>query len=121
MYRIRRFGVMKTATVVAVMYMLIVGVSLHGLWSTKDGGKSWHQLGASSDSVTLTNRASAIIYDPKDATHFWESGIYNSFGVYFSDDDGVTLKNLGDAHHIDLVSIDFSDKDRKTLLAGQHE
>jgi hypothetical protein len=26
MYRIRRFGVMKTATVAAVMYMLIVGV-----------------------------------------------------------------------------------------------
>ena len=26
MYRIRRFGVLKTATVVAVMYMLIVGV-----------------------------------------------------------------------------------------------
>ena len=26
MYRIRRFGVMKTATVVAIMYMLIVGV-----------------------------------------------------------------------------------------------
>lgn len=26
MYRIRRFGIMKTATVVAIMYMLIVGV-----------------------------------------------------------------------------------------------
>lgn len=26
MYRIRRFGVMKTATVVAIMYMMIVGV-----------------------------------------------------------------------------------------------
>jgi len=26
MYRIRRFGVMKTATVVAIMYMVIVGV-----------------------------------------------------------------------------------------------
>jgi len=26
MYRIRRFGVMKTATVVAIMYMLVVGV-----------------------------------------------------------------------------------------------
>ena len=26
MYRIRRFGVMKTATVVAIMYMIIVGV-----------------------------------------------------------------------------------------------
>src|SRR5262249_26180826 len=62
-----------------------------------------------------------VVYDPDHPTTYWESGIYNSFGVYRTDDDGATFKHVGSATHVELVSIDFSDPARQTLLAGGHE
>jgi photosystem II stability/assembly factor-like uncharacterized protein len=52
---------------------------------------------------------------------FWESGIYNAGGVYKTTDDGVTLAQLGNVTHLDSVSVDFTDPQRQTLLAGAHE
>jgi photosystem II stability/assembly factor-like uncharacterized protein len=100
---------------------LIVGVALHGLWTSTDGGASWTQLGTGAGSDSLTNRTVAYVFDPERPGVFWESGIYNGNGVYRSDDYGTTLHALGDAHHNDVVSIDFSDPNRRTLLAGGHE
>jgi len=54
------------------------------------------------------------------STRYWESGIYG-LGLYETADDGMTFVNLGSLSHIDSVSIDFSDTDRKTFLAGGHE
>jgi photosystem II stability/assembly factor-like uncharacterized protein len=101
--------------------MLIVGVSLHGLWASTDGGSSWHALGTGSGSAKITNRATSIVYDPTTPSTFWESGIYNAGGVYISKDDGVTFSSTGDIQHTDFVSVDLSDPARKTLLAGGHE
>jgi photosystem II stability/assembly factor-like uncharacterized protein len=41
--------------------------------------------------------------------------------VYRTDDNGETFSQLGDASHNDLVSIDFTDPDRQTLITGGHE
>lgn len=101
--------------------MLIVGVALHGLWASTNGGESWEQLGQGTNSEEIYNRTSSIIYDPDDPNVFWETGIYNGGGVYRTDDDGDTFVVLGDIAHLDVVSIDFSDPDRQTLLAGPHE
>jgi photosystem II stability/assembly factor-like uncharacterized protein len=98
---------------------LIVGVAAQGLWSSDDGGDSWQALGTAGDPIT--NRTSAIVYDPDVAGRFWESGTYNGGGVFETEDDGETFSQLGEISHVDLVSVDFTDTGRKTLLAGGHE
>lgn len=101
--------------------LLITVVAQKGLWESADGGQSWQALGDGAGSAVITNRMSWIAYDPADAKRFWESGIYNGGGVYETKDDGKTFAQLGDATHIDDVSVDFTDPARKVLLAGKHE
>jgi photosystem II stability/assembly factor-like uncharacterized protein len=102
--------------------LLIAGIALDGLWASRNGGENWSQLGLGSDaSAPITNRTSSIVYDPQVSTRYWESGLYNAGGVFHTTDDGVTLVQDGDVHHSDLVSVDFSDPNRQTLLAGGHE
>jgi hypothetical protein len=101
--------------------LMIAGVARQGLWGSSDGGTSWHRLGGEIRSATIVNRPSSILYDPVHSNVFWESGIYNNNGVYRSDNDGTTFIALGTISHIDSVSVDFSDPDRQTLLAGGHE
>jgi photosystem II stability/assembly factor-like uncharacterized protein len=101
--------------------MVIAGVALAGLWASENGGQSWTKLGSGAGSAEITNRIAVIVYDPDHEGTFWESGIYNGGGVYKTTDNGQTFQRLGDATHNDSVSIDFTDPDRKTLLAGSHE
>jgi photosystem II stability/assembly factor-like uncharacterized protein len=101
--------------------MLIAGIAQRGLWASKNGGTSWTQLGQGAGSATITNRTSSILYDPAHPQTFWESGIYNAGGVYKTTDDGTTLSRLGTVTHNDSVSVDFTDPQRQTLLAGTHE
>jgi hypothetical protein len=101
--------------------MVIAGVARHGLYVTVDGGGTWTALGSGTGSAMIINRPSSVVYDPAHADVFWESGIYNGGGVYRTTDNGVTFQQLGAITHIDLVSVDFSDPQRKTLVAGGHE
>jgi photosystem II stability/assembly factor-like uncharacterized protein len=101
--------------------MLIVTVALQGLWSSQNGATTWTQLGQGPGSAAITNRTSSIVYDPEHLDTFWESGIYNGGGIYRTDDNGVTFRQLGDAHHIDGVGVDLTDPKRQTLVAGMHE
>ncbi len=101
--------------------MLIAGVAQQGLWVSKNGGGSWARLGTGAGSSTITNRTSDIVYDPDHPQTFWESGIYNAGGVYKTTDDGATLLVQGNVTHNDSVSVDFTDPQRQTLLAGTHE
>jgi hypothetical protein len=101
--------------------LVIAGVARHGLYATLDGGKNWSALGTGAGSATIINRPSSVVYDPAHTDVFWESGIYNGGGVYQTIDNGVTFKQLGTITHNDLVSVDFSDPQRKTLLVGGHE
>lgn len=101
--------------------MLITTVAKHGLWSSTDGGTSWQQLWPTAGAQQITNRGSSIVFDPAHPDTFWESGIYNGPGVYRTTDDGATFTPLGDAHHIDSVSVDLAAPERRTLLAGGHE
>jgi hypothetical protein len=100
---------------------LIAGIAQKGLWASTDGGGSWHQIGAGAGSDTITNRTSSLLFDPDHPDQYWESGIYNAGGVYLTTDDGATFHALGTVHHDDLISVDFTDPARKTMLAGGHE
>ncbi len=114
-------GNMSTLSVKPDEDMLIAGIAIGGLWSSTNGGTSWTQLGTATGSDMILNRTSAIVYDPVHPQTFWESGTYSGGGVYETTDDGMTFTRQGSDTHSDLVSIDFSDPDRKTLLAGGHE
>lgn len=100
---------------------VIAGVAKGGLFATDDGGQTWAPLGTGPGSAVIVNRPAAIVYDPEHPEVFWEAGIYNDGGVYRTDDGGTTFVQLGDFGHDDLVSIDFGDPARATLLAGGHE
>jgi photosystem II stability/assembly factor-like uncharacterized protein len=100
---------------------VIAGIALHGLFATEDGGKTWSPLGAGAGSAKIINRPTSLLFDPAHPGTFWEAGIYNGGGVYRTTDGGVTFTQLGTIGHNDAVSVDLSDPDRKTLLAGGHE
>ncbi len=101
--------------------LLIAGIGRQGLWASDDGGETWSQMGTGKGSQQVANLPTAIIYDPADSNRFWEAGIYNGGGVYSTDNDGKTFRDLGGITHIDSVSVDFSGSDRNTLLASEHE
>jgi photosystem II stability/assembly factor-like uncharacterized protein len=61
------------------------------------------------------------VYDPAHASVFWESGVYGSAGVYQTTDRGGTFRRLGSVFHVDYLSVDLRDPERRTLLAGGHE
>jgi hypothetical protein len=102
---------------------VIAGVAKVGLYATTNGGTSWTKLGTGAGSAAIVHRPSSIVFDPEHPAVFWESGIYGSGadGIYKTTDGGTTFTQLGNVGHNDLVSVDFTDPERKTLLAGSHE
>ncbi|MDB4989422.1 MAG: glycosyl hydrolase repeat-containing protein [Myxococcaceae bacterium] len=118
-------GNLSTLAVQPGTDQLIAGIALKGLWSSKNGGQSWVAIGNGPGSAAFTNRPTCLVFDPSDATRYWETGIYNSGGVYKTIDDGKTFSELGpltkDPISLDCVSVDFSDPARKVMLAGGHE
>ncbi len=101
--------------------LVIAGISLHGLWGSRDDGMSWQALGTSDASAMIVNRPTSMVFDPSDKMRLWESGIYNSNGVYVTQNDGMSFQALGTVTHCDLVSVDLTDPNRQTLLVGGHE
>jgi len=100
---------------------VIAGVATQGLW-VNSGGSTWTHLGNGSGSDVIGNRPSWILFDPLRPNTFWESGIYSSNGgVFRTTDAGLTFHRLGTIWHNDYVSVDFSDPNRQTLVAGGHE
>jgi photosystem II stability/assembly factor-like uncharacterized protein len=101
---------------------IIAGMANSGLFATDDAGVTWIKLGQGAGSATIDHGPLAIVFDPLDPTIFWENGIYGSTGgVFKTTDNGDTFVRLGDISHNDLVTVDFSDPERQTLLAGAHE
>ena len=98
---------------------LIASVALQGLWAADAGEGTWTRIGTSG--APITNRGTSIVYDPDHPDTFWESGVYNGGGVYRTDDNGLTFRQLGSVSHTEGVSVDFTDPLRATLLATKHE
>ena len=99
---------------------VIAGVARAGLWATDDGGETWSHLGEGKGSDEINNGPQNLVYDPDEPQRFWEAGIYGG-GVFRTEDSGDTFKWLGGISHCDMVSVDLTDPERKTLLAGPHE
>jgi photosystem II stability/assembly factor-like uncharacterized protein len=99
---------------------VIAGVEGHGLWATDDSGMNWRALGTGAASAAITNTGHGIVFDPAHPNVVWETGIRGTGGLYRTTDDGATFERLGMMTFTQLVGIDFSDPDRKTLVAGTH-
>jgi photosystem II stability/assembly factor-like uncharacterized protein len=99
---------------------VIAGIHSKGLWATEDAGETWTQLGMGAGSDIIDGGPTTITYDPDATDRFWVSGIYGA-GALRTDDDGETFEWLGELGHTDCISVDFTDPERKTLLAGPHE
>jgi len=98
---------------------VIAGVAGAGLWATSNGGATWSKLGAAD--LSIRNRPQQILYDPGNADIFWEVGIYTGPGVVKTTDGGRTFRPVGDISHNDSLGIDFTDPQRRTLIATGHE
>jgi photosystem II stability/assembly factor-like uncharacterized protein len=99
--------------------LLVVGIARQGLYTVAPGTTEWSPLGTGGD--PLQNRLSSILADPERPETFWQIGNYGDGGVYRTDDRGTSFQLLGDITHLDYLGVDFTDPERKTLLAGTHE
>lgn len=100
---------------------LLTTVALQGVWESVDGGGTWERLGQGEGSAEVTLRGTDVVFDPDDPTTFWVSGLYNGGGVYQTTDDGATFEQLGSMWSAEDVGVDFTDPERQTLVAPQHE
>ena len=98
---------------------VIAGVSEQGLWLSADKGATWKKLGAG-DKEQIKHRPHQFIFDPTDPSTFWVSGCYGA-GIFKTIDGGKSFVRLGNLNHVDGLAVDFSDPERKTMLAGLHE
>lgn len=98
--------------------VLLAGVGYRGLFESEDGGETWSFLGEGTE--VIQNGPTSIVYDPDDSSIFWEAGIYGD-SPFRTDDGGESFVRLGEIGHTDHISIDFTDPDRQTMLAGTHE
>jgi photosystem II stability/assembly factor-like uncharacterized protein len=118
-YKLSECGTMTLVSVVPGSNAIIGGIAGRGLW-INTSGSAWTRLGETT-SERIANRPTWIVYDPQDPNVFWESGIYGDVGIYKTTDGGKTFRRLGAIAHNDYVSVDFTDPERRTLLAGGHE
>lgn len=100
---------------------MIVGVAKAGLWRSVDGGATWNPMGQGAGSDVVTHRLSTIVYDPDNPERFWISGTYNGRAVFVTEDGGTTFRALGEVLQGDMVDVDFTDPERRTLVIGIHE
>lgn len=97
-----------------------VGTAYSGLLDSANGGESWKMLGTGSGSAPIVNYTTAFVFDPEHDERFWEVGIYGD-SPYYTVDGGQTFVRLGQIARTDFLGVDFTDPERKTLLAGGHE
>jgi photosystem II stability/assembly factor-like uncharacterized protein len=119
-FKLSECGNLTLVTAVPNSDAVIAGVAARGLW-VNTSGTTWTRLSDGAESERMVNRPSWIVFDPTNPAIFWESGIYNGPGIYKTTDGGKNVFHLGSIVHNDYVSVDFSDPERRTLLAAGHE
>jgi photosystem II stability/assembly factor-like uncharacterized protein len=99
---------------------VILSIAGSDLFATEDGGTTWAELGTGEGSADVNNSTTAIAFEPEDPDVFWEAGMYG-FGMYKTLDGGQTFERVGPLDHLDTLSIDFTDPERRTMLTTAHE
>ncbi|HEV8248228.1 MAG TPA: hypothetical protein VGP93_20775, partial [Polyangiaceae bacterium] len=99
---------------------ILAGVADKGLWQSDDSGQSWTALGTGGGSASITNNPLSILFDPEHPDTIWESGLFGGGGLYTSTNAGQTFQQLGPSSMNQLLSVDFGDPERKTMVFGLH-
>jgi photosystem II stability/assembly factor-like uncharacterized protein len=100
---------------------VLVGVATKGIWASWNGSDDWFQMGQTEGGEPFPGRATSFVFDPANRDRFWITQIYGGTGVFRTVDSGASYQKIGDAEHADLISVDFSDPARNTMLVGIHE
>jgi len=101
--------------------VILAGVSPNRLFATTDGGDSWNEIAQGKGTQPINGGVRTVTLDPSNPDVYWVSCIYGQQGIWRTDDNGDTFKILGSIKYNDLVDLDFSDPERKVLVAGGHE
>jgi len=99
---------------------LLVGVQDTGVYASRDGGETWQQTNAGPGGAKIPGGVASFLFDPTDPLHYWITVVQGEHGVYETRDDGHTFIPVGDVRDGDLLSVDFSDPQRKLMLLGGH-
>jgi photosystem II stability/assembly factor-like uncharacterized protein len=99
---------------------VVAVVAAQNMWVTTDRGTSWQELGSGDGSAVVDNSATSIVFDPEYPEVFWETGLHTAASTVRTTDSGITFHEVGSLQNSQLISVDFSDPDRKTQLVGTH-
>jgi hypothetical protein len=110
-------GDLQSIWAVPGMNKVITGVGGNGLYATTDGGTNWGKISGNVISVRLME----MRFDPDNPDTWYAGGIYHIPGICKTTNAGATWTALGTVGGNDGFAVDFSDPQRKTLLAGGHE
>ena len=98
--------------------------ALDSLWSTTDNAATWDRMGIGAGSDPIHVFPLGILFDPANPNTFWIWGNWikfqKTYGTYKTTDGGTTLHSFYQ-REFEGLSVDFSDPQRKTLVAGLHE
>lgn len=89
---------------------------------TVDDGATWDSLPTKAvDGHTIVALINSVVFDPADTSDntIYFAGIYDSPGVYLTKDGGQTFSGLV-FNSTETFAVDFSDPQRKTMLAVDH-
>ncbi len=87
------------------------------VYHSTDDGQVWSLLTEKAD-ARPTGMVEQVVLDPKNDLRMYASSMYGGGAPFVTLDGGKTWKPLGPGH-VDYLAVDFSDPDRKTVLAQQ--
>lgn len=89
------------------------------VYVSRDDGQTWSLLTKSADSRP-SGMVEQVLLDPKDDQRLYATSMYGGGAPFVTLDGGKTWKPLGPGH-VDFAGVDFSDPDRKLIIASKHE
>jgi hypothetical protein len=89
------------------------------VYHSSDDGQSWSLLTVKAE-ARPTGMVEQVVLDPKDDLRMYASSMYGGGAPFVTLDGGKTWRPLGPGH-VDYLAVDFSDPNRKTVLASKHE
>lgn len=91
-----------------------------GLYVSTDGGKRWRETLKDATEAPSDGIPNLILFDPRDPQRLWIALMYGK-GLLTSGDGGATMSQIGAFDHLDGVTIDFADPERKGMVFAKHE
>lgn len=89
------------------------------VYLSQDDGATWSLLTKDS-AARPSGMVEQVLLDPKDDQRLYATSMYGGGAPFVTIDGGKTWKPLGPGH-VDFVGVDFSDPQRKLVIASKHE